>query len=107
MASEIRVYGTDWCGLTYNLRKYLTNAGFVYEFHDVDRDAEACEAMLAIADGRRRFPVVVVVEQVLVNPSREELQRVLDDYRIRPAVNTRPSRAAALTAVGPADDRRQ
>lgn len=79
MSSDIQVYGADWCGLTYSLREYLTNARFAYDFHDVDRDADACELLLAITDGRRRFPVVVVQERVLHNPSRDELVRVLDE----------------------------
>ena len=84
MASEIKVYGTDWCGLTYNLRKYLLDARLAYDFHDIERDEEACAGMLEITAGRRRFPLVVVNEEVLDNPSRGELQRVLDDYGLLP-----------------------
>ena len=49
--------------------------------------------MLAPTDGRRRFPVVVVGNRVLTNPTFGELQRVLDDHRIRPSptgVDARP-----------------
>src|SRR5262245_63855673 len=44
------------------------------------------ELMLAVTDGRRRFPIVIVQERVLANPTRVELQRVLDDCRIQPEV---------------------
>jgi mycoredoxin len=91
MASDVQVYGTDWCGLTFSLREFLTNARIAYEFHDVDRDPAASELMLAINDGRRRFPLVFVRERVLTNPTRAELRRVLDDQRIRPAVGARHS----------------
>ena len=84
MASEIQVYGADWCGLTFGVREYLTNARVAYDYHDIDRDPEANDLALAMTDGRRRFPLVVVHERVLMNPSRAELQRVLDDYGIRP-----------------------
>ena len=89
MASEIQVYGTDWCGLTFNLREYLTNTRMAYDFRDIDRDPDACEEMLGLTDGQRRFPVVVVSDSVLANPSRAELQRALDENRIRPSAGTR------------------
>ena len=84
MASEIQVYGADWCDLTFGVREYLTNARVAYDYHDIDRDPEANDLALVLTDGRRRFPLVVVHERVLTNPSLVELQRVLDDYRIRP-----------------------
>jgi len=105
MATEIQVYGTDWCGLTFGVREYLTNARLTYDYHDVDREPQAEELMLALTDGRRRFPVVVVRKRVLTNPTRGELQRVLDDHRIRPerdrrrraiAENSTPSSSRAI-----------
>jgi mycoredoxin len=90
--SEIHVYGTDWCSLTFGVREFLTNGGFPYDYHDVDRDPQAHAFLLALTDGRRRFPVVVVHERVLANPTRTELQRVLDDYRIHPQVRARRPR---------------
>jgi mycoredoxin len=81
VTSDIQVYGTDWCGLTFGVREYLTNARLAYDFHDVDRDPAAHELMLAMTDGRRRFPLVVVSEYVLVNPSRADLQHALNEYR--------------------------
>jgi hypothetical protein len=38
-----------------------------------------------LTDGRRRFPVVVVHTRVLTNPTRGELQRVLDEHRTHPS----------------------
>ena len=95
MASEIQVYGAGWCGLTFGVREYLTNARVAYDYHDIDREPEANDLALALTDGRRRFPLVVVHERVLTNPSLVELQRVLDDYRIRAEYEPRRRPAAA------------
>ena len=56
MASDIEVYGTDWCGLTFGVREYLTNSRLAYDYYDVDRDTRAQEYVLAMNDGKRRLP---------------------------------------------------
>jgi mycoredoxin len=84
MASDIRVYGTDWCGITLGVRKYLVNSRLAYEFHDIDRDPDAEKFVLATHDGRRHSPVVVVHDEVvLTSPTIPELRRVLDEQGIR------------------------
>ena len=104
MAAEIQVYGADWCSLTFGVREYLTNARLAYEYHDVDRELQAEELMLTLTDGRRRFPVVVVHTRVLTNPTRGELQRVLDDHRIHPEPDRR--RGAIAKRAMPSSSRR-
>ena len=84
MASDIQVYGTDWCGLTFGVREYLTNSRLTYDYYDVDRDPLANEFVLAMNDGRRRFPMVVVQERIITNPTVAELRRVLDEHSIHP-----------------------
>ena len=95
MDSEVQVYGMDWCGLTFAVREYLTTARVEYEYYDIERDPRAFDAALALTSGRRRFPLVVVYDRILMNPSRVELQRVLTDYRIRPEVDARQHEALA------------
>jgi glutaredoxin len=84
IVSDIRVYGADWCGLTRRLREYLTNARFDYEYFDIDRDAIAQQFVRAVNDGRRRFPLVVVAQQVVLQPTIAVLRRVLSDLAISP-----------------------
>jgi thioredoxin reductase (NADPH) len=88
MTSDIEVYGTDWCGLTFGVREYLTNSHLTYEYYDVDRDARALEFVLAMNDGRRRLPMVVVQERIITTPTVTELQRVLDEHHIRSEFQT-------------------
>jgi len=45
-------------------------------------------------DGRRRFPLVVLEERVLVNPTLNELRQVLDEHRVRPSTRVRMTRRA-------------
>ncbi len=85
MTSDIHVYGTDWCGLTFTVRKYLMISRLAYRFHDIDRDRDAEAFVLTVHDGRRRSPVVVVGETVLTQPTIAELQHVLDDQDVRSA----------------------
>jgi mycoredoxin len=78
MASDIQVYGSDWCGITYSVRKYLRNSRMEYEFYDIDVDPSAENFVLATHDGRRHSPVVVVLDEVLTSPTITELRRVLE-----------------------------
>ena len=87
MASEIQVYGADWCGVTHRLREYLTKARLSYDYFDVDLDDETHQVVLTATNGRRRFPLVVVEQQIVLDPTIALLQRVLSEYGIRPVFN--------------------
>ena len=87
MASQIQVYGTNWCALTHRLREYLTNSRLRFDYFDIDRDAAARQFVLAMNDGRRRFPLVVVEHRVVMAPTVSALQRVLTQQGIRPMVS--------------------
>ena len=89
MTNAIQVYGTDWCGLTFSVRKYLTDARIPYDYYDIERDQRADAFVLAMHDGRRRFPVIVVEERILTSPTLSELQKVLDEQRVRPSTARR------------------
>jgi glutaredoxin len=83
MASDIQVYGTDWCGLTNGVRRYLTAGHFEYDYFNIDDDHTAEEFVLATNHGRRRFPIVVIEDRVVTNPTVAELRRVLDQHGMR------------------------
>ena len=82
VTSEIQVYGTAWCRLTFRVREYLMNARLTYEFFDIDRDQRAHEFVLAAAKGQRRFPLVVVEDDVMTVPTIPQLQCALDAHEI-------------------------
>jgi glutaredoxin len=85
MASDIQVYGTSWCGLTYGVRRFLTASHFEYDYFDIDDDENAEEFVLTANQGRRRFPIVVIEDRVLTGPTAAELRRVLDEHAMRPS----------------------
>ncbi len=95
MASGIEVYGTDWCGLTFGVREYLTSSRLPYDYHNIEQDPRADEFVLAMNDGRRRFPMVVVEHRIVTNPTRAELQQLLDDHRLSHVRSRPPSIKAA------------
>jgi len=82
--SDIQVYGTSWCGLTFRVREYLMKARLTYEFFDIERDPKAREFVWAMTDGHLRFPMVVIEHQLVTEPTIAELQRVIDAHAIRP-----------------------
>ena len=103
MDSEIQVYGTSWCGLTFRVREYLMKAHLTYEFFDIERDPKAREFVWAMTDGHLRFPLVVIEHQLVTEPTVAELQRVIDAHEIRP--RPRQSRKdASLETTVEADD---
>ncbi|HEV2986530.1 MAG TPA: glutaredoxin domain-containing protein [Vicinamibacterales bacterium] len=84
MASDVQVCGTDWCGITFRVREYLINSKIEYEYHDIERDPAAQEFVLAMNEGRRLFPLVVVEGRVMTRPTLAELQNALENHGIRP-----------------------
>jgi glutaredoxin len=92
MASDIQVYGADWCGLTRGLREYLTNSRIDYDYFDVDRDDDAQQFVLAMNEGRRRFPLVVVEEQVVKQPTIAVLRTVIGEHALQPTIPPRTRR---------------
>jgi len=94
VTSDIQVYGTTWCSLTYRVREYLMHARLTYRFLDIDHDHTAQEFVLSAMNGRRRFPLVVVGDDVIPDPTISELRRVLDAHRISPE-QRRPRRESS------------
>ena len=103
MDSEIQVYGTSWCGLTFRVREYLMKARLTYEFFDIEGDPKAREFASAMTDGRLRFPIVVIAHQLVTEPTIAELQRVIDAHAIRPMRRRSRKDASLETITLPSD----
>jgi len=88
VASDILVYGTDWCGLTHHLREYLMRSRFEYDYFDIDRDNDAQQFVLAMNDGQRPFPLVVVQHHVVTQPTVAILNHVIREHGLQPAIRT-------------------
>ncbi len=73
----VTVFGAAWCEDTSRTRRLLRRLGVVHRYYDVDLDLEALEQATTLNHGVRRTPVVLLAEQVLVEPSNEALARTV------------------------------
>ena len=74
---NIQIYGTDWCEDTQQTREHLDVLGIPYDYIDIDEDTKAQEWVEQQNYGRQKTPTIRVGEQVLVEPSNDELDRAL------------------------------
>lgn len=79
MPPVVTVFGAAWCEDTSRTRRLLRRLGVAHRYHDVDLDLEALERATTLNHGVRRTPVVLLAEQVLVEPSNEALTRTVVD----------------------------
>jgi mycoredoxin len=54
--------------------------GISYDYHNVEKDPEAEQAVKDMNDGKIKFPMVVVGEKKLKNPSIQDLNIALNTY---------------------------
>ena len=83
MASEIVMYGADWCGDCRRAQRLLDARGVGYRYIDVEHDADAREEARRIG-GSTKIPVIVMPDgSVLVEPTDPELVAKLDEPAVR------------------------
>ena len=98
MASGIQVYGTDWCRLTFAVREALVQSRVTYDYFNVEHDPRADEFVRTMHDGQRRYPMVVIGERVITNPSLSYLRTILERYSLESGSLVRRSRRAIARA---------
>ncbi len=72
-----QVYGATWCPLTGGFRAYLDRQGVRYAFHDIEQEPGAEETVRAMNEGRLKFPMVVVGDREMKNPTLADLDDAL------------------------------
>ena len=82
MASQVTVYGADWCGDTVRTLRQLDRRGVDYEYVDVDEDSEGERKVIEFNQGKRRIPLVEIASddgeaRRLSVPSESELDGAL------------------------------
>lgn len=76
---KIIMYGTTWCYDTRRARTALEQKNIVYEWIDIDRDAEGRAYVESVNNGNRSVPTIVFPDgSILVEPSTAELERKLE-----------------------------
>jgi mycoredoxin len=74
------LYGTDWCPKTTGFKNYFQLMGIGYEYFNVEKDPEAEQAVKDMNGGKIKFPMVVVGDKKLKNPSIQNLNIALNTY---------------------------
>ena len=71
---DVLVYVTSWCGACRSARRFLDEQGIPYRTIDIDVDEEAAARVMAINQGNRSVPTIVIDgEHALTEPTPSEL----------------------------------
>ena len=73
----LTVYGRRWCGVSQMVRRYLDRLGVPYEYVDMDSNPAVEQQLSWLTGGRVRSPTIRIGDQLLVQPSTQELARAL------------------------------
>lgn len=73
----VTVYGTGWCAQTMMVRRYLERYGVPYRYVDLEANPLAARQLRWLTGGYVSHPTVAVGDQVLVEPSTNELKWAL------------------------------
>jgi mycoredoxin len=74
------LYGTDWCPKTTGFKNYFQLMAIPYDYYNVEKDTQAEQAVKDMNGGKIKFPMVVVGEKKLKNPSIQDLNIALNTY---------------------------
>ena len=74
---KIKVYGTDWCPKTGLQKNHLQSEWIDFEFYNVEQDEEAANYIRGMYNGKLKFPVIVIDDKVMLNPTIEELNKAI------------------------------
>jgi len=76
--TNIKLYGTSWCGDCKRAKQFFGEQRVHYDFVDVDADAEAMAYVENVNDGKQIIPVIVFEDgSTLVEPSNADLAEKL------------------------------
>ncbi|MCU1639802.1 MAG: hypothetical protein JWN03_77 [Nocardia sp.] len=75
---DIVLYGADWCGDCRRAKTWLRENNIPFTDIDVEHDDAARDKAIALADGRKNIPVVVIPDgTVLIEPTNAQLAEAL------------------------------
>jgi mycoredoxin len=79
----LTVYGRRWCGISQMVRRDLDRLGVPYEYVDLDQHPEVESQLSWLTGGTVRSPTIQLGDQLLVQPTTQELARALARYGVR------------------------
>lgn len=68
------VYGTQWCGMTQQVRRFLDRSEIPYQYIDLDLNPAAKSQLRWLTGGYTSHPTVYIGGRMLIEPSLEELK---------------------------------
>lgn len=75
-----KLYGAHWCWLTNGFDNYFRTLGIKFERYDIEKDPEAEQAVKDMNEGKIKFPMVVIGDKVMKNPTIQELNQALNTF---------------------------
>ena len=78
MPNHIIVYTTSWCVDCSRPRRLLRKLGIPFEEVDVEEVPGAESELMAMTGQSPKVPTVLINDQVLVEPTEEELRAALE-----------------------------
>lgn len=78
MSKHVIFYGAHWCPDCQRVKQWLGEHELEYEWKNTDDSQDIVDEMLAKADGKHLIPTLDVEGEILVNPSKEELEKAFD-----------------------------
>jgi thioredoxin reductase (NADPH) len=76
MNTPILFYGAEWCADCQMAKKFLSDHSIEFEYHDIDTEPGAKEAMLELSDGKNVIPTLLINGKVYQEPTAVELKRI-------------------------------
>jgi glutaredoxin len=76
---NVTVYGSHSCPATNRATQFLEAQSIPYEFKSVDDFPEFNDYIADLNGGKRIMPTIQVNNQVLVNPSEDELGKAVSE----------------------------
>ena len=80
---KLKLYGTNWCPKSADLRNYLQSEWIEFEDYNVETQPEADKEVRALYNGQLKFPTVTYGDDFLKNPSIKEMDAFLDQHNLK------------------------
>ena len=80
--SQVKVYGTDWCGDTTRTRAELQQLGVDFDYINIEQNPEAAAWVRDHNDGKEKKPTLDIDGQVLTVPGSQELTQALRAHKL-------------------------
>ncbi|MDC7999375.1 glutaredoxin family protein [Gilvibacter sediminis] len=81
--NKLKLYGTQWCLKTAQLRQFLQAGAISFLDLDVEKDGEAAADLRRLFSGNLKFPTITYGGQFLKNPSITVLEEFLEKHHLK------------------------